>query len=137
MDIGYLPDMFGHVAQMPQILARAGIRHAAFWRGVPGRVTGHAFRWIAPDGSGVRAEYLFDGYGNGLEVLLVPDELPTALREYRELTRDRWGRDPILGMVGTDHLAPSPDLLDLVRRFDGADSDHGGHPGRVPAPAAG
>ncbi|MFE6489362.1 alpha-mannosidase, partial [Streptomyces sp. NPDC057757] len=32
MPVGYLPDMFGHVAQMPQILARAGIEHAALWR---------------------------------------------------------------------------------------------------------
>ncbi|MEA2606350.1 MAG: 2-O-(6-phospho-alpha-D-mannosyl)-D-glycerate hydrolase, partial [Chloroflexota bacterium] len=28
MPIGYLPDMFGHVAQMPQILRRAGIADA-------------------------------------------------------------------------------------------------------------
>ncbi|MEZ0071140.1 alpha-mannosidase [Planotetraspora sp. GP83] len=121
MDIGYLPDMFGHIAQMPQILARAGIRHAAFWRGVPGSVTGHAFRWVAPDGSSVRAEYLFDGYGNALDVLLVPDEIPRALRDYRALTRSRWGADPILGMVGTDHMAPRADLMDLVRRFDSPD----------------
>ena len=29
MDVGYLPDMFGHVAQMPQILRAAGLDHAA------------------------------------------------------------------------------------------------------------
>jgi mannosylglycerate hydrolase len=121
MDVGYLPDMFGHVAQMPQILARAGIRHAALWRGVPGRVTGHGFRWIAPDGSSVRVEYLFDGYGNGLDLLLVPGAIPRALRDYRTSTLERWGGDPILGMVGTDHLAPRPDLMDLVRRFDSTD----------------
>ncbi|PJI36776.1 hypothetical protein CTI14_72540, partial [Methylobacterium radiotolerans] len=28
MTIGYLPDMFGHVAQMPQILRRAGMAAA-------------------------------------------------------------------------------------------------------------
>lgn len=120
MDVGYLPDMFGHVAQMPQILARAGIRHAALWRGVPGRVTGHAFRWVAPDGSSVRVEYLFDGYGNGLDLLLVPDAIPRALRDYRGSTVERWGCDPVLAMVGTDHMAPRPDLMDLVRRFDSA-----------------
>ena len=35
MRVGYLPDMFGHVAQMPQILRRAGLDDAVVWRGVP------------------------------------------------------------------------------------------------------
>jgi mannosylglycerate hydrolase len=51
MAIGYLPDMFGHVAQMPQILRRAGIEHAVVWRGVPAAIATHAFEWAAPDGS--------------------------------------------------------------------------------------
>ena len=33
MEVGYLPDMFGHVAQMPQILSLAGFEHAVVWRG--------------------------------------------------------------------------------------------------------
>jgi len=56
MPVGYLPDMFGHVAQMPQILRRAGIRHAVVWRGVPAAIDRHAFTWRAPDGSSVRTE---------------------------------------------------------------------------------
>ena len=35
MEVGYLPDMFGHVAQMPQILRAAGFADAVVWRGVP------------------------------------------------------------------------------------------------------
>ena len=31
MAVGYLPDMFGHVAQMPQILKRSGIERAVVW----------------------------------------------------------------------------------------------------------
>src|SRR3954468_9055250 len=116
MPIGYLPDMFGHVAQMPQILARAGIEHAALWRGVPGAVDGHAFRWRGPDGSEVRTEFLFDGYDNGLDVLLVPDQIGRALDEYAEMTADRWGTDPLLAMAGTDHVAPDPRLASWLRR---------------------
>ncbi|MCL7382463.1 glycosyl hydrolase-related protein [Streptomyces sp. 35G-GA-8] len=119
MPIGYLPDMFGHVAQMPQILARAGIEHAALWRGVPGSVDGHAFRWRAPDGSEVRTEFLFDGYDNGLDVLLVPDQIRRALGEYAEMTADRWGDDPVLAMAGTDHNAPDPHLASWLRRASG------------------
>lgn len=116
MPIGYLPDMFGHIAQMPQILARAGIEHAALWRGVPGSVDGHAFRWRAPDGSEVRTEFLFDGYDNGLDVLLVPDRIGRALGEYAEMTAERWGGDPVLAMAGTDHNAPDPHLAAWLRR---------------------
>ncbi|HET7677816.1 MAG TPA: hypothetical protein VFK38_08165, partial [Candidatus Limnocylindrales bacterium] len=58
MRVGYLPDMFGHIAQMPQILRRAGIEDAVVWRGVPAAIERNAFTWRAPDGSEVRAEYL-------------------------------------------------------------------------------
>jgi alpha-mannosidase len=119
MPVGYLPDMFGHIAQMPQILARAGIEHAALWRGVPGSVGGHAFRWRAPDGSEVRTEFLFDGYDNGLDVLLVPDQIGRALGEYAEMTAERWGDDPVLAMAGTDHAAPDPGLAGRLRRLSG------------------
>ncbi|MFD5625779.1 alpha-mannosidase [Streptomyces sp. NPDC127072] len=119
MPVGYLPDMFGHVAQMPQILARAGIEHAALWRGVPGTVDGHAFRWRAPDGSEVRTEFLFDGYDNGLDVLLVPDRIGRALGEYAEMTDERWGGDPVLAMAGTDHNAPDPHLAAWLRQASG------------------
>lgn len=116
MPIGYLPDMFGHVAQMPQILARAGIEHAALWRGVPGSVDGHAFNWRAPDGSQVRTEFLFDGYDNGLDVLLVPERIGRALGDYAEMTAERWGGDPVLAMAGTDHNAPDPQLASWLRQ---------------------
>ena len=53
MPVGYLPDMFGHIAQMPQILRLAGIGHAVVWRGVPAAVDKTAFWWVAPDGSRV------------------------------------------------------------------------------------
>ncbi|MDV9174483.1 alpha-mannosidase [Streptomyces sp. W16] len=119
MPVGYLPDMFGHIAQMPQILARAGIEHAALWRGVPGSVDGHAFNWRAPDGSEVRTEFLFDGYDNGLDVLLVPDRIGRALGDYAEMTAERWGGDPVLAMAGTDHNAPDPQLASWLRKASG------------------
>jgi mannosylglycerate hydrolase len=43
MRVGYLPDMFGHVAQMPQILRLAGIDNAVVWRGVPTAIQSHTF----------------------------------------------------------------------------------------------
>lgn len=48
MPVGYLPDMFGHIAQMPQILRGAGLDHACVFRGVPGAVTSDTFAWVSP-----------------------------------------------------------------------------------------
>ena len=61
MDVGYLPDMFGHISQMPQIFRLFGFEHAVVWRGVPNAVDRTAFLWSSPDGSTVRAEYLWRG----------------------------------------------------------------------------
>jgi alpha-mannosidase len=65
MAVGYLPDCFGHAAQLPQLLLQAGINHAVLWRGVPGALEATAFWWEAPDGSRVRAEHLYGSYANG------------------------------------------------------------------------
>ncbi|MEO6059102.1 MAG: alpha-mannosidase, partial [Candidatus Limnocylindria bacterium] len=118
MRVGYLPDMFGHVAQMPQILRRAGLADAVVWRGVPAAVDRHAFRWEAPDGSWVRAEYLPAGYGNAASLFAVPDGLAAAAERFMEWARPWFGGDPVLAMYGTDHTAPTPDLVALVSRFN-------------------
>ena len=114
MTIGYLPDMFGHVAQMPQILKRAGIDQAVVWRGVPAAIDSHVFDWEAPDGSSVQAEYLPYGYGNAAYLLEVPGQLGRGLEAMRESHRDFFGDDPILAMFGTDHMEPLPRLTDLL-----------------------
>jgi mannosylglycerate hydrolase len=96
MRVGYLPDMFGHIAQMPQILRAAGIETAVVWRGVPSAVDSHRFLWQGIDGSEVLAEYLPDGYGNAANEVDA-DKLESRYRGW-------FGDDPILGMVGTDHM---------------------------------
>jgi alpha-mannosidase len=102
MRVGYLPDMFGHVAQMPQILRAAGIETAVVWRGVPSAVSFHRFVWESQDGSSVVAEYLPGGYGNAAHV-----QDPAVLEERY---RSWFGSDDILGMVGTDHMPLVHDL---------------------------
>src|SRR5438270_264034 len=113
MDVGYLPDMFGHVAQMPQVLRLAGFEHAVVWRGVPAMVEHTAFWWDAPDGSRVRAEYLFGSYSNGRDI---PDDAKRlvlrAVDYEQELGTARLG--DMLLMNGTDHQMPQPWLGRVV-----------------------
>ncbi|HEY7132114.1 MAG TPA: hypothetical protein VH440_07665 [Candidatus Limnocylindrales bacterium] len=123
MPVGYLPDMFGHVAQMPQILRRAGIRHAVVWRGVPAAIDRHAFTWRSPDGSSVRAEYLVGGYGNGAYLLAIPEKLAEKVGRYAEAGRAFYGDRSILAMYGTDHAVPSPSLARTVADANAARND--------------
>ncbi len=121
LPVGYLPDMFGHVAQMPQLLRQAGLEHAVVWRGVPAAVDRTAFWWRSPDGSTVRAEYLPVGYGIGAHLPTDQEHLIRRMRaEEAELGRYLPNEtDPILLMNGTDHQLPQahvPALLDEANR---------------------
>src|SRR5260370_37681704 len=51
LDVGDVPDQFGHIAQMPQILAGFVFTTAVLWRGVGADVDRNRFTWKAPDGS--------------------------------------------------------------------------------------
>ena len=115
MNVGYLPDMFGHVAQMPQILRLAGLEHAVVWRGVPSDITRTAFWWEAPDGSRVRAEYLFGSYSNGRDIPNDWTQLVARARGYElELGDARLAGGGMLLMNGSDHLLPQPWLGRVV-----------------------
>jgi hypothetical protein len=124
MEVGYLPDMFGHVAQMPQILDQAGLRQAVVWRGVPSAVEQTAFRWTAPDGSSVRAEYLIAGYGNGAAL---PEDAKQLVRRLGSLAEEfdsfLAAGAPMLLMNGSDHLRPQPWLGRVVAEANSLQDD--------------
>jgi mannosylglycerate hydrolase len=122
MPVGYLPDMFGHVAQMPQILAGFGFEHAVVWRGVPAAIGASGFWWQAPDGTTVRTEYLPQGYGNGSAL---PDDAKAfvaAVAGFADLWRDLI-RGPVLWMNGTDHQMPQPWLGRVVAEANDLQDD--------------
>ncbi len=123
MPVGYLPDMFGHVAQMPQILRRAGIESAVVWRGVPAAVDHHRFRWEAPDGSAVTTHYLNEGYGSAAYLLSLPSETAAKLEPFAQAMRPYFGDDPLLAMYGTDHMLPD---LALLQYLDGINAAQDG-----------
>ncbi|HEV3213162.1 MAG TPA: hypothetical protein VGZ03_07200 [Acidimicrobiales bacterium] len=123
MQVGYLPDMFGHVAQMPQLLALAGFEHAVVWRGVPSAITATAFRWRAPDGSEVRTEYLLDGYGNGATL---PDDAKALVARVDEhvAANASYLGDDVLLMNGSDHQTPQPFLGRLLAEANDLQDDY-------------
>ena len=122
MDVGYLPDMFGHIAQMPQILSEAGLTDAVVWRGVPSAITRSGFYWEAPDGSTVRAEYLPDGYGNGAAL---PDDAKALVERTADLLEEtgEFVLGDLLCMNGSDHLMPQPELGRVVAEANAFQDD--------------
>jgi alpha-mannosidase len=123
MEVGYLPDMFGHIAQMPQILRQAGFAHAVVWRGVPSAVDKSAFWWEAPDGSTVRAEYLPVGYSNGSSV---PDDAKALARRIADHDQEigSFLIEGMLFMNGTDHQMPQPWLGRVVAEANDLQDDY-------------
>ena len=108
MRAGYLPDQFGHTAQLPQLLRLRGIEAAVVWRGVPDSVPGPVFDWEALDGSAVRTHHLQRGYGHGRGLPLDPPELAARL------DRETWAETGAwLVMAGDDHQ-PVPAGLDAA-----------------------
>lgn len=98
MAVGYQPDPFGHVAQLPQILRGFGLDNLVFTRGLGNEAerVGGVFTWRGPDGSEVLGVRQLGSYGNASQI-------------------GRWGRD------GRDHLG-APDewaavAVDRLRRF--------------------
>ncbi len=121
--VGYLPDMFGHIAQMPQILRLAGFEHAVVWRGVPSSVTSTAFWWEAPDGSRVRAEYLPVGYCNGAAL---PDDAKAVVQRIADHEQEvsHFLIGPMLLMNGCDHLRPQPHLGRVVHEANAIQDEY-------------
>jgi alpha-mannosidase len=125
MRVGYLPDMFGHIAQMPQLLHLAGLEHAVVWRGVPSAIDQTAFWWRAPDGSTVRAEYLFGSYSNGRDIPKDPAQLVARARGYdAELGAAALPGGDMLLMNGSDHLLPQPWLGEVVMAANELQDDY-------------
>jgi alpha-mannosidase len=125
MAVGYLPDMFGHVAQMPQLLRLAGLEHAVVWRGVPAAIDTTGFWWESPDGSRVRAEYLYGSYSNGRDIPDDWEQLVGRARGYElELGNALLPGGGMLLMNGSDHLLPQPWLGRVVDDANGKQSDY-------------
>ncbi|HDI11483.1 MAG TPA: hypothetical protein ENF77_04105 [Candidatus Acetothermia bacterium] len=137
---GYVPDSFGHIAQLPQIFTDFGIGSAFVMRGADRaceEAGGPDFLWRAPDGSAVLCHVMEMGYCNAEQLSADPAELTRSLERLVEaglldpegepfvtfLTelqrRSRTGA--ILLLNGCDHRGPQMDLPEVVeglnRRF--------------------
>jgi mannosylglycerate hydrolase len=119
MRIGYLPDTFGHIGQMPQILQGFGIKEACAWRGIDDQVC--ELIWKSPDDSSVLLSFLRESYSNAAN--LSPNDPENFIKEIQELSiplAENSLTDQILLMNGTDHMEPSSDLSTALEFYRAA-----------------
>lgn len=116
MRIGYLPDTFGHIGQMPQLLNEFAIDSACVWRGLSDQYC--ELIWKSPDGSSVLLANLRDSYSNAANLVTSDtekfasqiDELSVSLSPYVK-------SDHILLMHGTDHMEPPDNLGTAIQGY--------------------
>jgi mannosylglycerate hydrolase len=127
MAIGYVPDAFGHIAQLPQILHGFDMNKSIWWRGLEdhGKTLPTELRWRAPDGSEVLLVHLRSSYSTAANL---PDSVDGALAQILmplNVLSLRGTSSAALLMNGSDHLPPQSHLPRLIRemneRFDSGD----------------
>jgi len=113
MNVGYLPDQFGHSQAIPQILGDlTNIRSTVLWRGVGTDVNTVPFEWKRHrnSSSSILGVYMPFGYGNAAAL---PIESAALQENICKLVDDLEPFSPLpvyLLMNGTDHQFPVPDI---------------------------
>lgn len=120
MKVGYIPDPFGHIAQMPQILGGFGIDNIIFWRGIEYEQSqGNEFIWQGPDGTELFAAHLPKvGYCNARSL---PEEVDQAYKVIKRAIDDLLSRETsksLLLLNGTDHLQAQPSIPHLAKELN-------------------
>ncbi|MHC2995634.1 MAG: hypothetical protein IBV53_09065 [Candidatus Atribacteria bacterium] len=120
MEIGYIPDPFGHISQMPQILKGFGIDSIIFWRGIEyDQSQGNEFIWQGPDGTELFAVHLPKvGYCNAMSL---PEDVGQAYKLIKEAIEDLLSRETsksLLLLNGVDHLEAQPHIPRLVKELN-------------------
>ncbi len=118
---GYLPDSFGHPAQLPQILAGFGIRTFLFSRGLGDEIddVGVVFRWRAGPAEVVACQMLphYDNFARLTWYHDAEERVRTIVGRFGELLRGA-GRDEIVLANGSDHLPIEPELPQILEGLE-------------------
>ena len=116
MQVGYLPDNFGHIGQMPQILQGFGIKDASLWRGLDDNPC--ELNWNSPDGSSVLLENLRDSYSNAASLTTaIPEKFINDVNTLSMSLSLQSITGQTLLMHGTDHMEPVDDLSKAIGNY--------------------
>ncbi len=127
MKIGYLPDHFGLLGQMPQIFRLVGIDNTVFGRGYEYDLHQSPYiRWESPDGSEVTGILMAHWYNNAQRIPDDTEQLKTTF-QIMKAREEKVGPVPhYLMMNGVDHLEAQENLssaLDKLRMLFGDENE--------------
>ncbi|MCQ6559521.1 alpha-mannosidase [Paenibacillus mendelii] len=118
MKVGYLPDHFGLIGQMPQIFQEVGLDNCVFGRGYD--MAKHKlpfFRWQAPDGSAVDGMLLYYWYNSAQRLPSDGEQLRSVFAGMRE-REEAINPSPHHAMMnGVDHLEAQYDLSEVLAKL--------------------
>lgn len=107
--IGYLPDMFGHISQMPQILKGFNLNYSILWRGAnPNK---DLFYWEGLDKTKIISLHLTDGYYN--TILINYENQRKDLENHLKKLKDKANKN-ILFPSGGDHLGAIDNFKEVL-----------------------
>lgn len=120
---GFVCDLFGHISQMPQILAGFGIECGFLWRGVNLNANRQLI-WEGADGTEtVCYRFAHHGYGdfsfkvreaNEYDLEFDPERTKRKLREYAEDEAAHSEVSPVLFFDGLDHQEWDQDVYSVL-----------------------
>lgn len=127
MKYGYICDMFGHIAQLPQIFNEFGIRHSLLGRGTNPETHQAHFIWEGADDSQLTCFRLPDIHGYGMfqdinPILEVSDfekkteEIEEKLRALYNQEKERSPASLQLWLDAHDHCTPKRAMKNVVER---------------------
>ena len=122
---GYMPDQFGLISQLPQILRGFDIDHCVFGRGYDGWYIDNAgnmqkekrpaeFMWRSPDGSEVLAVCMSNWYNNAQRFSADVDKAVGLTQSIANAFEGVATTPYLLCMNGVDHLEAQEDLLPIL-----------------------
>jgi mannosylglycerate hydrolase len=133
LKVGYVPDPFGHPAQLPQILKGLDIDNFIFMRGMPeciSKLDTLHFNWLAPNGTSIRAYYTKEGYFNASTLgyshvigrydvskpsfELARAQVTEALEKFSTLEP----KSLYLLNNGIDHMPEQPEIPKFIRKLN-------------------
>jgi mannosylglycerate hydrolase len=128
MKAGYIPDPFGHIAQLPQILSNCEINSVLFRRGFgdefeKGKLN-MEFIWQSPgESASIIAIHLILGYGSAAELKTTKREgrYDAALRKIRRIVikLEKYTSTPVILLNnGSDHHEARPEIPDIIKQWN-------------------